>query len=286
MWTKLDDGFYANLKVLGLSDRAFRLYVTGLNWSVSQLTDGHIPEVALPLVLPTATPATRSKAIAELVAAGLWDPCSSHSAPCWLVHDFAEYQPTRDSVEADRTRNRNRQRKWRDKQRTDGVSNALVTEPDPSRPVPTLSLVEGGREKRELAATAILTEFASAQALEATPTWLKRYSAAAYEVLDRANGVDPSRLAAEFVPWAVSTGCRIPNGLPEFLGAWNATTTTATELPDCSECGNRRLVAMADEPDPTATYGFPILEVSDPDAAGWPIVQCPACMQPNRKATK
>ena len=286
MWTKIDDGFYANLKIMGLSDAAFRLYVTGLNWSVAQLTDGHIAEVVLPVCLPTATPKPRDRAVADLVNAGLWAPCEVHSSPrCWTVHDFADYQPTRESVEADRQANRERQRRYRDKQGTNTVSNALVTEPDPSRPVPTLSLVESDSNEpdRKMQASAVLAAFATAQGLNATPTWFKRNAAAAYEVIDRAGDTDATQLSTEFVPWAVDRGCRVPNGLPEFLGAWLVTTIRNRELADCDLCENRRLVAMADEPDDTATYGYPVLDVSDPDAAGWPITQCPECMP--KKAT-
>lgn len=290
-WTKIDDGFHTNPKILGLTDPAFRLYVTGLNWSVAQLTDGHITEVALPLCLPTMRQKPKlERVVAELVAAALWDRCDVHDSPrCWLVHDFTDYQPTRERVETDRERTRERQRRHRDKRKTDASRNALQTgtvtvpRPDPTRST-TYSL---SSESDQLLATAVLAAFADAQGLAATPTWYKRYERAAAELLARVpDELHEYALPEQFVPWAVDNGCKIPNGLPEFVGSWLAERNGApAQLDDCDICDNRRLVAMADEPDPTATFGFPVLEVDDPAAIEWPIVQCPACI-PAREVAK
>lgn len=99
-WTRLDDGFFAHPKILPLSDAAFRLYVSGLNWSVARSTDGVIPDIALALALPMDSPRVRLKAAAELEAAGLW----IRNETAWHVHDFADYQETKEEVAAKRER--------------------------------------------------------------------------------------------------------------------------------------------------------------------------------------
>ena len=88
-WTKLDDGFYLNPKVAGLTDGAYRLYIQALNYSCDQLTDGEIRTPILNMLI-SGSPATVKKRAAELVEAGLW----VKSPRGWVINDFAEYQPT------------------------------------------------------------------------------------------------------------------------------------------------------------------------------------------------
>ena len=93
-WTKLDDSFYSHRKIVGLSDRAFRLYVCGLNWSVAHHTDGHIPNAIPAMLAPNSTQVARRRAIGELTDLRLWTPSDGG----WEIHDFADYQPTADQL--------------------------------------------------------------------------------------------------------------------------------------------------------------------------------------------
>lgn len=118
VWGMFDDRYPANLKVRRLSDRAFRLDVTGILWSCGQLSDGQIFDLD---DLPGVKGARR--AVAELVERGRWhEPghgCTSeHCRPIdegWLIHDWREFNRSRERVLADRKAAAARQKRWRSK---------------------------------------------------------------------------------------------------------------------------------------------------------------------------
>ena len=93
-WVKLDDAFPHHPKVLKASPPARYLYVVGLALSSQHLADGHLDAAQAPILHALA--GTTDTHIAELVAVGLWDPTDTG----WHVHDWAEHQRTRDTVEA------------------------------------------------------------------------------------------------------------------------------------------------------------------------------------------
>jgi hypothetical protein len=106
-WAKFSDDFWCHPKVVGLSDRAFRLHVTAICWSAALETDGAVPRAMLAVL--RGTPA----AARELEAAGLWE----QTAGGWCIHDFLEYNPSRSDLEERRERrsaaNReNARRRW------------------------------------------------------------------------------------------------------------------------------------------------------------------------------
>jgi hypothetical protein len=97
-WAKFDDRFPSHLKVLRLSDAAFRLFVTSVCFSCEQLTDGEI-EDGIPQALPRSPSGDAlDAAIGELVRAGLWERLECG----WMIHDFHEWNPDADSVLAKR----------------------------------------------------------------------------------------------------------------------------------------------------------------------------------------
>lgn len=83
-------------KVAGLSDAAFRLWVSGLAYCQEHLTDGLIHR----RVLPTLYPRLTGKAIDELLAVSLWHAAEDG----WTVHDYLDWNASRDAVEAKRAR--------------------------------------------------------------------------------------------------------------------------------------------------------------------------------------
>lgn len=85
-WVKIDDRMPTNPKVIGLSDKAFRLYVASICYSSANLSDGEIPPAALVVIGGTPKLAT------ELVCAGLWDTTSRKG---WVVHDYLVYNRSR-----------------------------------------------------------------------------------------------------------------------------------------------------------------------------------------------
>ncbi|MFE5871611.1 hypothetical protein ACFQ6V_23605 [Streptomyces roseifaciens] len=112
-WVRFDDRFPSNRKVRLLSDSAFRLYVSAICWSAENLTDGVVKTKELRLVADVKNASKRAQ---ELVDSGLWVPVPGTG---WRIHDYHEYQPTAEQVCADREAKTARQKRWRDKKRSD-----------------------------------------------------------------------------------------------------------------------------------------------------------------------
>lgn len=83
-FAQLHDSFWLNPKVRGLSDSAFRAYVTAISFSSANNTDGFIASYALPALGST------EEAAVELVASGLWEEEENG----WAIHDYADHNRT------------------------------------------------------------------------------------------------------------------------------------------------------------------------------------------------
>lgn len=163
-WVRFDDQFPINRKVTRLSDAAFRLHVSAVFWCARNLTDGAVPEEDLEDV--SARVRTPGRFVPELLDRGLWHEvgteCSSPNCPAdphnavtapvtadkgWVIHDYFEYQPSKEQVLADRAGSAERQKRWRERQKqaeqarnavSNGASNG-GSNAAPSRPVPYTS---------------------------------------------------------------------------------------------------------------------------------------------------
>lgn len=105
VWFRIDDSFWSHPKVLGLSTDAVALWVRAGSYSAQQLTDGLIAPHALRML------GDRDAAV-ELTNAGLWE--TAPAAAGWQFHDWADYQPTRAQVLAERAAATERKRKSRE----------------------------------------------------------------------------------------------------------------------------------------------------------------------------
>jgi len=105
-WVKLDDRFPSHRKVALLSDRAFRLHVSAMCWCAENLTDGRIADRELALIAHVRNTKATAK---QLEDAGLWDRTDDG----WAIHDYLDYNPSRDQVQAERKKNAERQEKFR-----------------------------------------------------------------------------------------------------------------------------------------------------------------------------
>lgn len=99
-WVKLDDSFHSHPKVVGAGTEAVGLYVLALTYSSHHLTDGHVP---LAWVRQAAGAKAR-KLAGRLVEHGLW----TENGTGWVIHDYHEYQPTREQVQARRRKDSER----------------------------------------------------------------------------------------------------------------------------------------------------------------------------------
>lgn len=195
MWVRFDDQFPIHRKTAGLSDAAFRLHVSAIFWCARNLTDGYLPEEDLEDVC--ARVRTPGRFAAECVTKGIWhpagEPCKSGKCiapvdnPGWVIHDYLEYQFSREQVTAQREANKDRQTRHRAKRNgvtnavTNGVSNAP---PVPSRPedqsvVDLVNLSNGGKHARASpeTITIITSEILAITGRTITPDWAQRIAA-------------------------------------------------------------------------------------------------------------
>ena len=105
-WVKLDDRFPSHRKIALLSDRAFRLHVSAMCWCAENLTDGRISDRELALVTRVRGVKATAK---QLEDAGLWD----RTEDGWEIHDYLEYNPSREQVLIERKKNAERQERFR-----------------------------------------------------------------------------------------------------------------------------------------------------------------------------
>ena len=125
-WIRLDDNFPDHPKVITLSDKAFRTYISGLCYASRYLTDGFLAE-------PVVNRLDGVLSAGELEGVGLWRKRENG----WEIASYSEYQTSKEQVEAAKAKNRERVAKWRNKKHegeevngiTNAISNELVMEP-------------------------------------------------------------------------------------------------------------------------------------------------------------
>lgn len=121
-WVRFDDGFSIHRKVAPLDDATFRLHVEAIAWCARNTTDGEIQADELATISVRASKAR----VAKLVDRKLWHPagqtCGSDRCPAsaetgWVIHDYLEYQPTKERIKAELAAKAERTRRWREGKR-------------------------------------------------------------------------------------------------------------------------------------------------------------------------
>ena len=94
-WARLNDGIFDHPKCIDAGEDATNLFVRSIVWCSKQLTDGRVPKAALRVL----TQRRDAEALAaKLLEVGLWEERDG----AWWVHDFLDYNPSRESVEGRR----------------------------------------------------------------------------------------------------------------------------------------------------------------------------------------
>jgi hypothetical protein len=133
-WVRIDDGFPQHPKVIGVGPLGLALQVAGLCYCNRYLTDGFVPKAAVPLLLDfseidtllpleVGEPGTWHWALQKLMDAGLWKEVPDG----YILHDYLDYQPSKEQVLKEREVNKARQERFRGKPIRNAVSNASVT---------------------------------------------------------------------------------------------------------------------------------------------------------------
>jgi hypothetical protein len=115
VWVRIDDHFSDHPKMVAAGPLGLAMQVAGLCYSNRHLTDGFIPQnVAKKLLDFDDIRGVAWKGVVKrLVDAGAWKVVPGG----WQIHDYAEYQPTRSQVEADRIAAKERMQTMRAKRR-------------------------------------------------------------------------------------------------------------------------------------------------------------------------
>lgn len=151
-WIKLDDQFPDHTKVMACGPAAGWLYVCGLCYCGRMLTDGFIPQGQVRKLADLDNPLELA---ARLVEHGLWERVKDG----FLIHDYLEYNPSRQQVMAERGAAKERMKKNRNGSSPEVQPNITRTSqelpPQFSFPVPvplplpeshTQTIVGGGGE--------------------------------------------------------------------------------------------------------------------------------------------
>lgn len=120
-------GFSRHRKVSRLSDAAFRLWASAIDYAREQLTAGEIDKSDLEILPKKPAGKKLDEAIAELVSIGLWDELDPES---WLIHDFDDWQDTPDQVKQKRADARERMKRVRESRSLDVRANTERTSPE------------------------------------------------------------------------------------------------------------------------------------------------------------
>ena len=119
-WVRLDDGYPEHPKVDRVGYAAAWLNVCAWAYCARNLTDGFVPNDRVDRL--STVPRPRQQ-VARLVEAKLWEVTDGG----YLIHDFLDYNPSREQVANDRTNNARRAHEWRESRRTNGRTNAVRT---------------------------------------------------------------------------------------------------------------------------------------------------------------
>lgn len=135
-WFKVDDQWLRHPKTQALSKDGKLLWLAGGLHCAAHLTDGVILKTSLRLIAAEAD--VKPTTVAELIAVGLWH----EEADRYVVHQWLDYQPSRESVEGERAKARERMKNKRSSSGevppnvppNNGRSSASQTRPDQTRP--------------------------------------------------------------------------------------------------------------------------------------------------------
>lgn len=103
-WFKIDDSFHSHPKVLATPPAALGLWVVAGAWCSSNLTDGLVPDFVLQRLLTDSAELAK-----QLVTSGLW----RRTKGGFLFHDWLDYNPSAESVKAERDAAKKRMRELR-----------------------------------------------------------------------------------------------------------------------------------------------------------------------------
>jgi hypothetical protein len=119
-WVRIHDGAMQSMKITKLSDSAFRLWVRGLCYCQTALTDGLIPREALRDMGAKRKDVDMLSAVLVAGKAPLWEV---HHVG-YKVHDYLAWNDCRDKVIERQDKAKQRKTEWEERRRLDRLKNA------------------------------------------------------------------------------------------------------------------------------------------------------------------
>lgn len=89
-WVRFEDTFDQHPKVIGLSDAAYRMWTRAIAYCSRNLTDAFLSRAAA----KELRPGDWARCAGQLIKVGLFEAAESG----YLVHDYHDYQPTKQRV--------------------------------------------------------------------------------------------------------------------------------------------------------------------------------------------
>lgn len=135
-WVRIDDNAPDHPKHLGVSPAISWYWLRSVCWANRFGTDGRIPSENVPKILRKRSDLCPA-IVHKLVRAGLWD--YDPETGDFLVHDFLDFQPSKQQVSAKQAAKRERQHRWLTKLRKSAGRDASL-DLAPTQPNPTTYL--------------------------------------------------------------------------------------------------------------------------------------------------
>ncbi len=141
-WVRFDESFADHPKVERVGPLAAWLHVAAICYCSRHLTDGRIPKAKAVRLADIPDPADH---VSALVSEGMW----AADGDDYVIHDYLDYQPSRESVLAERSAARDRMAKKRSAARSPEVPpNENGSSASPSRPDPTTTSLPSSGNSR------------------------------------------------------------------------------------------------------------------------------------------
>jgi len=116
-WVRRDDQASIHRKVAPLDDATYRLWSEAIEWCSRNLTDGVIRADELADASKRGTKPRAAKLVERLLWHTAGTLCESPKCPPagkdgWVIHDYFDYQPSREKVRMEQMAKADRQKKW------------------------------------------------------------------------------------------------------------------------------------------------------------------------------
>ncbi len=150
-WVRLDDHFDEHPKLAAAGPFGIALFVVSIAYCNRNLTDGFVPRSAMATMFHNQWVTADQKLwtagmtcgmhgddldllviAGHLVDVGLLEEATGG----FRIHDYGDYQPSKDEVLQQREKNAERQRRWKEAKRGNGVSNGVSNGVANTTPVP------------------------------------------------------------------------------------------------------------------------------------------------------